>query len=115
MNAKLSSHPRFHACPTRNLLQLKVLSPPFAQSETQPTTAFSVAGCATGSARLLSAQKLGRASQPLLRVVPLQVKIVATEAGVSRPFLVTLNFGESTFRNCPKRGTSNALSVNLEV
>src|SRR5215213_899942 len=50
---KLSSHPRFHACPTRTLRKLKALSPPCSQSETQPTTAFSVAGCATGSARLL--------------------------------------------------------------
>ena len=37
---KLGSHPGFHACRTRTLRRLKVLSPPFAQSETQPATAF---------------------------------------------------------------------------
>src|SRR5215204_7107470 len=51
---KLSPHPGFHPCPTRTLQQLKAISPPFSQSETQPTSAFSVAGCATGSARLLT-------------------------------------------------------------
>src|SRR5215207_10061543 len=56
---KLSCHPRFHACPSRAIRQLKALSPPFAQSETQPTTALSVVGCATGSARLLSAHNWG--------------------------------------------------------
>src|SRR5215208_6770044 len=30
---KLSSHPRFHGYPTRNLPQLKTLSPPFADSQ----------------------------------------------------------------------------------
>src|SRR4051794_28387439 len=56
---KLSSHPRFHASASRTLRQLKALSPPLAQSETQPTTAFSVAGCATGSARPSSAHNWG--------------------------------------------------------
>jgi hypothetical protein len=55
----LSFHPRFHACPIRTLLQLKALSSPFAQSETQPSTAFSVAGCATG---LLTGAHFTRAS-----------------------------------------------------
>src|SRR5215216_4282104 len=71
---KLSSHPRFHVCPSRTLRQLKVLSPPFAQSETQPTTAFfSVAGCSTSSARLLSAHIWGGLLSLyfVLRVVPL--------------------------------------------
>src|SRR5215212_392699 len=83
---KLSSHPRFHACPTRNLRRLKALSPPFAQSETQPTTAFSVAGCATGSARLLSAHNRGGLLSLYFGLFLYQVHIVATVAGVSRRF-----------------------------
>src|SRR5215211_2285281 len=83
---KLSSHPRFHACPTRNLRQLKALSPPFAQSETQPTTALSVVGCATGSARLLSAHNRGGLLSLYFGLFLYQVHIVATVAGVSRPF-----------------------------
>src|SRR5215217_8116298 len=50
---KLSFHPRFHACPIRTLRQLNAPSSPLAQSEAQPSTAFSVAGCASGSTRLL--------------------------------------------------------------
>src|SRR5215213_7186804 len=83
---KLSSHPRFHACPTRNLRRLKALSPPFAQRETQPTTAFSVAGCATGSARLLSAHNWGGLLSLYFGLFLYQVHIVATVAGVSRRF-----------------------------
>src|SRR5215208_1625371 len=83
---KLSSHPRFHACPTRNLRQLKALSPPFAQSETQPTTALSVVGCATCSARLLSAHNRGGLLSPYFGLFLYLVHIVATVAGVSRPF-----------------------------
>src|SRR5918995_1642060 len=84
---KLSAHPRFHVCPTRSLRQLKALSPPFAQSETQPTTAFfSVAGCATGSARLLSAHNWGGLLSLYFGLFLYQVHIVATVAGVSRRF-----------------------------
>src|SRR5215213_4341143 len=83
---KLSSHPRFHACPTRTLRQLKALSPPFAQSEAQPTTAFSVAGCATGSARLLSAHNWGGLLSLYFGLFLYQVHRVATVAGVSRRF-----------------------------
>src|SRR5215217_720510 len=80
---KLSSHPRFHVCPSRTLRQLKVLSPPIAQSETQPTTAFySVAGCATGSARLLSAHLYGgRLLSLYIGLFLYQVHRVATVAG----------------------------------
>src|SRR5215216_6388039 len=84
---KLSSHPRFHVCPSRTLRQLKVLSPPIAQSETQPTTAFfSVAGCATGSARLLSAHNWGGLQSLYIGLFLHQVHIVATVAGLSRRF-----------------------------
>ena len=83
---KLSGHPRFHACPTRTLRQLKALSPPFAQSETQPTTAFSVAGCATSSARLLSAHNWDGLLSLYFGLFLCQVHIVATVSRVSRRF-----------------------------
>src|SRR3954453_20672711 len=66
--------------------RLKALSPPFAQSEAQPTTAFSVAGCATGSARLLSAHNRGGLLSLYFGLFLYQVHRVATVAGVSRRF-----------------------------
>src|ERR671916_81137 len=81
---KLCSHPRFHECPTRTLRRLKAFSPPFAQSETQPTTAFSVAGCATGSARPSSAHNRSGLQSLYFGLFLYQVHIVATVAGVSR-------------------------------
>src|SRR5215208_3373601 len=84
---KLSFHPRYHGCPSLTLRELKVLSPPFAQSETQPTLAFSsAAGCATGSARLLSAHNLSGLQSLYFGLFVYQVHIVATVSGVSRRF-----------------------------
>src|SRR5215208_5166682 len=81
---KLCSHPRFHACPTRTIRRLKALSPPLAQSETQPTTALSVAGCATGSTRSSSAHGWSGLLSLYFGLFLSQVHIVPPEAGVSR-------------------------------
>src|SRR5215210_7093064 len=93
---KLCCHPRFHECPTQILRRLKALSPPFAQSETQPTTAFSVAGCATSSARPSSAHNRSGLLSLYFGLFLYQVNIVATEAGVSRRFAWS-NVGEFHF------------------
>jgi hypothetical protein len=65
----------------------QALSRPFAQSETQPTTENAVVGCATGSARLLSAHNWGGLLSLYFGLFLYQGNIVATVADVSRRFL----------------------------
>src|SRR5215212_9554428 len=80
------AHPGFHPCLSPTLRSLKSLSPPLAQSETQPTTAFSVAGCATSSTPPSSAHGWSGLQSLYFGLFLYQVHIVATKAGVSRRF-----------------------------
>src|SRR5215207_10783112 len=72
------------------------------QSRPSPQS-WEVAGCATGSARLLSAHNWGGLQSLYFRLFLYQVHIVASVASVSRPLLLTLNLGKFSF--CEVRST----------
>src|SRR5215204_1502678 len=59
-----------------------------------PILFYEVAGCATGSARLLSAHSCGGLLSLYFRLLIDQVSIVATVASLSRAFLLTTNISE---------------------
>src|SRR5215207_9613948 len=63
------------------------------QSRPSPQS-WEVAGCATGSARHLSAHNWGGLQSLYFGLFLYQVHIVASVASASRPLLLTLNFGE---------------------
>src|ERR671910_24726 len=113
---KLGSHPGVHACPIRTLRQLKAISAPFAQSETQPTTAFLV------GSRLrywlypfLKRPCLERASKPLLRLLCSQHSKhqVLGASPIWAIFVCLVAISGSQLRRIPKRRSSqNSYSTN---